>query len=135
MGGVYEAGATKRCRSCRRSDVTTIRNVRVSPRTSFTIVRNSAARDARLSFRARGALLWMLSHETGRLVLVDDLVKATVEGRDSIKHALQELEDKRYIVRVRHRDVGGRWYHEMIVTDLPDSATPTGDGFPVTGEP
>ena len=102
--------------------MTEIRNLRVLPRTAYTVVRNSAARDALLSFRARGALVWMLSHQTGRLIVAADMANAALEGREAIQTAFRELEAARYIVRAQHRAANGRWYHEMTVTDLPDLA-------------
>ena len=100
--------------------MTEIRNLRVLPRDSFTVVRNDAVRDKQLSFRARGLLVWMLSHESGRLITAFAMFEAGVEGRDSIRTALRELEAARYIRRTRYSDRSGRWFHEMTVTDLPD---------------
>ena len=103
--------------------MTEIRNLRVLPRVSFTVVRNDAARDKALSFRARGLLVWMLSHETGRLITAAAMLDNTTEGRDAIRTALRELETARYIVRTRYRGKDGQWYHEMTVTDIPDTFT------------
>jgi len=99
--------------------VTEIRNVRVLPRESFTTIRNTAARDQALTFRARGLLVWMLSHQSGRLITAAAMVDAGLEGRDSIRTALRELEAAKYIRRIRYADRTGQWFHEMTVTDLP----------------
>lgn len=99
--------------------MTEIRNVRVLPRESFTTIRNTAVRDKHLSFRARGLLAWMLSHQTGRLITAAAMVDAGMEGRDSIRTALRELEAAKYIRRIRYADTTGQWFHEMTVTDLP----------------
>lgn len=99
--------------------MTEIRNVRVLPRESFTTIRNTAVRDKHLSFRARGLLAWMLSHESGRLITATAMVEAGLEGRDSIRTALRELEAAKYICRIRYMDRTGQWFHEMTVTDLP----------------
>ena len=100
--------------------LTEIRNVRVLPRDSFTVVSNSAVRDKHLSFRARGLLVWMLSHESGRLITAFAMFEAGLEGRDSIRTALRELEAAKYICRTRYSDRAGQWFHEMTVTDLPE---------------
>jgi hypothetical protein len=100
--------------------LTEIRNLRVLPHASFTVVRNTAARDQALSFRARGLLVWMLSHETGWLITAAAMIAAGPDGRDSIRSALRELEQANYIRRTRYRRAQGQWYHEMTVTDMPE---------------
>lgn len=100
--------------------MTEIRNLRVLPHASFTVVRNTAARDQALSFRARGLLVWMLSHETGWLITAAAMIAAGPDGRDSIRSALRELEQANYIRRTRYRRAQGQWYHEMTVTDMPE---------------
>ena len=99
--------------------MTEIRNLRVLPHASFTVVRNSAARDETLTFRARGLLVWMLSHESGRLITAAAMIDAGPDGRDSVRAALRELEQADYIRRIRYRGAQGLWHHEMTVTDMP----------------
>lgn len=99
--------------------MTEIRNLRVLPRAGFTVVRNEAARDKTISFRARGLLVWMLSHESGRLITAAAMIDAGPDGRDSVRAALRELEQADYIRRIRYRGAQGLWHHEMTVTDMP----------------
>jgi hypothetical protein len=99
--------------------VTEIRNLRVLPHASFTVVRNTAARDQALTFRARGLLVWMLSHESGRLITAAAMIDAGLDGRGEVRAALRELEDANYIRRTRYRGAKGLWHHEMTVTDMP----------------
>lgn len=99
--------------------MTEIRNLRVLPHASFTVIRNTAARDQALSFKARGLLVWMLSHETGWLITAAAMISAGPDGRDSVRAALRELEQAHYIRRIRYRGAQGLWHHEMTVTDMP----------------
>ena len=99
--------------------VTEIRNLRVLPHASFTVVRNTAARDQALTFRARGLLVWMLSHESGRLITAAAMIDAGPDGRGEVRAALRELEQANYIRRTRYRGAKGLWHHEMTVTDMP----------------
>jgi hypothetical protein len=99
--------------------VTEIRNLRVLPHASFTVVRNTAARDQALTFRARGLLVWMLSHESGRLITAAAMIDAGPDGRGEVRAGLRELEDANYIRRTRYRGAKGLWHHEMTVTDMP----------------
>ena len=101
--------------------MTEIRNLRVLPHASFTVVRNTAARDRALTFRARGLLVWMLSHESGRLITAAAMIDAGPDGRGEVRAALRELEQADYIRRTRYRGAKGLWYHEMTVTDMPTS--------------
>ena len=99
--------------------VTEIRNLRVLPHASFTVVRNTAARDRALTFRARGLLVWMLSHQSGRLITAAAMIDAGPDGRGEVRAALRELEQADYIRRTRYRGAKGLWHHEMTVTDMP----------------
>lgn len=103
--------------------MTEIRNVRVLPSESFTTIRNTAVRDKHLSFRARGLLAWMLSHQTGRIITTDNMIAAGPDGIASIRTTLKELEKARYIIRARHRNKYGQWFHEMTLTDDPTKQT------------
>ena len=103
--------------------MTEIRNVRVLPRESFTTIRNTAVRDKQLSFRARGLLAWILSHQSGRLITMENMVAAGPDGLASIRTTLRELEKARYISRSRHRNKEGQWFHEMTLTDDPAKHT------------
>lgn len=89
---------------------------------NFTQVFNAAARDKRLSRRARGLLVELLSHSDGYGVSVEGLVKLGPEGRDAIRSAIAELEKYGYLIRDRERDPVTGQLGEMVylVTDMPD---------------
>ncbi|MDF2554164.1 MAG: hypothetical protein K0R60_59 [Microbacterium sp.] len=95
----------------------------------FTQVPNEWVRDARLSRRARGLLVEIMSHRVGWHVTVAGLQKAGVEGRDAIKSALAELKEYGYLRVGQSRGEGGRF--NEVEYELQDPAT--GDGFSVTG--
>jgi hypothetical protein len=122
------------------------------PERDFTIVSNAVAQDARLSYRARGVLLAILSRPDGWRTDSEQLAKEGREGRDAIRAALRELEAAGYVdrKRVRVKDARGRlvWHTEVWVRDTPDSDKSTtgqpvdhkpagrsDDGFPGVGNP
>lgn len=70
----------------------------------FTMVRNAWARDGRLSLRARGLLVQLLSHRPGWEVTTESLMRDNPEGRDSIRGAVKELEKMGYLKRSRRRE-------------------------------
>ncbi|MFJ8158862.1 hypothetical protein [Streptomyces sp. NPDC094468] len=85
----------------------------------FTMVFNAAVRDRRLSRRARGLLVEILSHRDGFGVSEAALVAGGPEGRDAIRKALRELEECGYLHRHQPRD-GGKFGEVVFeVTDMP----------------
>lgn len=94
--------------------------------TAWTALPNALLRDERLSFRARGALAWLLSHEDGYIVSTQQLHDHANEGREAIRTVLRELVAAGYVRQDRVQGSDGRWRTETTVT---------GDGFPGPGFP
>lgn len=91
----------------------------------FTQVGNRAARDRRLTRRARGLLVELLSHRDGYSVSVSGLVAAGPEGRDAIRSTLKELEGYGYLRRIQTRDAQGRIGDTVYeITDMPEGSAP-----------
>ncbi len=89
------------------------------PEHSYLILRNEVARDRRLSYRARGVLLEILSHRDDWEVRVGDLSRGEhVEGRDAVSSALDELEGAGYLVRRTFKDERGRFRTEQTFYDV-----------------
>jgi hypothetical protein len=106
---------------------------RFTPRTEqFTIISNDWARDERLSWKARGLLVWLLTHRVGWETSVDRIAQAAPDGPDSVKSGLRELEEAGYLVRVQDRADGGRW--SAANYDVVDPGSPS-VGYPPTGKP
>jgi hypothetical protein len=110
----------------------------------FTIIANAAVRDVRLSWKARGLLVWLLSHQEGWETSVKDLAKHAPDGKGSVETGLQELEACGYLERRQVRDAAGKMgATEYHVTDeyqvAPDEPRPenrvtdTATRFSVTG--
>lgn len=103
----------------------------------FAIIPNAALEDARLSFRARGVLAYLLSRPDGWATSADRLATGAREGRRAILTALTELEAVGYLHRVKAQDDRGRWSTVAHLTDSPqpvDSGA-TGVRLPNAGEP
>lgn len=93
-----------------------------APRAShFLTIPNATVRDPRISRRARGLLVELLSYADGWQTNSDDLADEGKgpEGRDAIRGALRELEGAGYLLRARVRDEGGRWATVCAVYDTP----------------
>lgn len=96
--------------------MTIIRSPRTTP---FTVLPNDALRDRVLSFKARGVLAYLLSMPDGWQTSSERLARVGPDGRDSIRSALRELEDRGYLLRVRRRQPDGTFTTETIVHDVP----------------
>lgn len=114
----------------------TIRRGHVPAADHFTIVPNAWARDARLSFKARGLLTYLLSHREGwEITGVRELVKHATEGREAMTGAVKELEEGGYLQRVQLRDEGGRMSGMDYVLTGPEVVGKPVPGKPATGKP
>jgi hypothetical protein len=85
------------------------------------MVRNDVAQDDRLSYRARGVLVAILSRPDNYETNAVNLAAEGKEGRDAIVTALDELEEFGFLDRVRRQREGGTWTTALVVYDVPDS--------------
>jgi biotin operon repressor len=97
-----------------------------SPRleSNFSVMSNAVIRDSRLSYRARGVLLEILSRPDNWRVSGDSLARSGKEGRDAILTALKELRDCGYIRMVRERKEDGTFVTNNYVYDTPQDVVP-----------
>jgi hypothetical protein len=83
-------------------------------------IRRSTAQDARLTFEARGVLLYLLSKPEGWTVLNSDLLKQGNIGMHTLKRVLKELEQYGYMSRKRVRLRDGKFIWERVYFEAPD---------------
>lgn len=103
----------------------------VRPADHFTIVSNGFARDSRLTFKARGIGLYLLSHAEGFRSTAASIAHANGCGEDQVYAGLKELQTLGYLRRDRERDERGRvGGADYVITDHVDPhllrETPTG---------
>jgi hypothetical protein len=108
-----------------------MRTIRMMPPEGWVPTANVTAQSRRLSWRAKGLLVDLLSFPSGYNITFDKLMamaKAAgdpdVEGRDAMRKAMQELERKGYLAhrRVAVQDPAPgaqRWRTETAICDLP----------------
>ena len=98
-----------------------------SPRleSNFSVMSNAVIRDSRLSYRARGVLLEILSRPDNWRVSGDSLARSGKEGRDAILTALKELRDCGYIRMVKIRKEDGTFETTNYVYDSPQDVAPS----------
>jgi DNA-binding transcriptional ArsR family regulator len=103
------------------------------PEANFVMVRNAVARDERLSFRARGVLVAILSRPDDWSISAENLAREGSESVGVIYKTLKELEEAGYVKRRRVRNELGQVRTETLVFDEPTSEKPS-DGEPKNGK-
>lgn len=108
------------------------------PENHFTVIENQVLRDQRLSYKARGILIYILSHVDNWRISAEDLADKSTDGRTAVLSGLEELRTLGYIVTTRKQGADGKWTTESLVFDtpqkLPKSGFPT-SVFPTSGNP
>ena len=95
--------------------------IRQKRKDRFLVVDNKIIEDKRLSFKARGLLIYMLSKPDDWKFWTSELVKRSAkDGISSIRTALKELEAAGYLTRKRERSSKGTFTsQDWILTDKP----------------
>jgi hypothetical protein len=101
---------------------------------NFTIVSNKIIRDARLSLKARGLGIWLLSHTEGWKLSIRSIATQVGAGAEAVQSGLKELEDAGYLIREQQTGEHGKFTGvEYRISDVP--AGETASGFSVHGSP
>ena len=96
--------------------------IRVQHSKDYTVISNSAIRDSRLSFKARGLHHLLLSYPDGWQINTDHLSgQSEKDGKTSVLSALKELEQLGYLTRKQIRIGGKITAYESIIRELPQS--------------
>ena len=94
---------------------------RVSKNRDFTVIANSVFKDRRLSAKAKGILVEVLSLPENWDYTLKGLTTLFSDGIDSIRQGIKELEENGYIVRERKRDARGRLGGmEYVIYETPE---------------
>ena len=93
---------------------------RVERTHNYTVMSNYHLRDKTLSLKAKGLLSLMLSLPENWDYTLSGLARISLEGKDAIRAAVNELEKAGYIARSRMRDEKGRLSGaEYIIREQP----------------
>lgn len=83
--------------------------MRIHKTANYTVMSNHHFKEKGMSLKAKGLLSLMLSLPDDWNYSVSGLVKLSKDGKDSVMSALGELEDFRYLERIRTIDKKGRF--------------------------
>lgn len=102
---------------------------------SFSIISNQVLADERISFRAKGILVYLLGKPDNWQVSERHLATLGHEGVTAVRGALKELETAGYILRQRRQAANGRFEWKSVVYDEPQAAPSTTDEQRADSEP
>lgn len=87
---------------------------------NFTQVPNTIIHDTRLSLRAKGLYLHLVSKPDNWSYYVKEIIKSSKDGRDSVQSGIKELEKYEYLVRVFSRSNTGKFKsYDYYIFDEP----------------
>ncbi len=101
----------------------------------FTTLSNDLIEDSRLSFKARGLLVYLLSRPDDWQTDAHRISRIGPDGRSAILAGLKELEVAGYLKRTRAQDERGRWSTTCEVFDEPTGVRFSDVGSPAVGSP
>lgn len=124
-------GVAAPCRhDTRKRRPSRMRIYRSAPKRSFTSLPNATTRDKHLSWAAMGILSYLLGLPDGSRTSVRQLAGLRAEGRDRVAAALRQLEEFRYLRRVRRQGPTGRFTTDYEVFDVPYADEPDAPAEP-----
>jgi hypothetical protein len=104
------------------------------PESGFVQIRNEVARDSRLSYKARGILIEILSRPDNWETSADALAASGPDGRTAVLSGLRELRETGYLQTTRTRLADGTFCTISTVFDTPQLEGPE-SGFPTPDNP
>jgi hypothetical protein len=82
---------------------------RAKHKKNYTVINNTICTDKRLSFKAKGIWLYAFSRPDDWEFNLTDIVNQSLDGRDSVRNGLKELEENGYLERCQPREIDGKY--------------------------
>ena len=73
----------------------------------FTQIHNAWVRDSNITYKAKGLLTYLLSHEVGYTITIGQIIRESGDGKQSVRSALEELIKAGYLETKRTTDARG----------------------------
>jgi len=97
-------------------------------KSNFTQIPNSLILDEELSYKAKGVYTYLASKGDGWVFYVSEIAKHSKDGKDSVKSALTELIQNRYLVRHKlNNEETGQIEYDYEIFDTVDAKSPHRD--------
>ena len=94
--------------------------IREKKERDFTVINNSVLKDARLSWKAKGLFCYLLSLPEDWIIYQSELLNHATDGRESLRNAIQELEQLGYLQIEKKRDDKGHFTTMYRVIENPN---------------
>lgn len=93
--------------------------IRIQKTENYTVMSNHHLRNKAMSLKAKGLMSLMLSLPPNWDYSIGGLVSICKESHTSIRSALKELEENRYLVRERKNNEKGYFTYEYTLYEMP----------------
>lgn len=107
--------------------------IREKKERDFTVINNTVLKDARLSWKAKGLFCYLLSLPEDWIIYQSELLNHATDGRESLRNAIQELEQLGYLQIEKKRD--GKGYFTTIYRVIENPNETDGSGKPDAENP
>lgn len=94
--------------------------IREKKERDFTVINNTVLKDARLSWKAKGLFCYLLSLPEDWIIYQSELLNHATDGRESLRNAIQELEQLGYLQIEKKRDGKGHFTTIYRVIENPN---------------
>lgn len=94
--------------------------IRVKKTENYTVMSNHHLRNMKLSLKAKGLVSLMLSLPPEWDYSVAGLVSICKESHTSVRSALKELEEQKYLIRERKNSEKGYFIYEYTLYEIPE---------------
>jgi len=91
----------------------------------FTQIHNAWIRDPNISYKAKGLLTYLLSHEVGYTITIGQIIRESGDGKQAVRSALEELIKAGYLETQRTTDERG--YNAGLAYFIKDPSIPKSD--------
>jgi hypothetical protein len=88
----------------------------------FTQIHNAWVRDPNITYKAKGLLTYLLSHEVGYTITIGQIIRESGDGKQSVRSALEELIKAGYLETKRTTDARG--YNAGLAYFIKDPNSP-----------
>jgi hypothetical protein len=88
----------------------------------FTQIHNAWVRDPNITYKAKGLLTYLLSHEVGYTITIGQIIRESGDGKQAVRSALEELIKAGYLETKRTTDARG--YNAGLAYFIKDPANP-----------
>lgn len=93
--------------------------IKIKKKNRYSSIDNNVINDERLSWKARGILIYLLSKPDNWQVRMYDLIKGSKnDGETSVKNALKELRNLGYAKLVRG-EIDGKFGSHYVISEEP----------------